>query len=753
MRKLMFCSIGFTASCAVGAYLADGFWSALFFAAALMGLLLALLTGKTRVAVLCVGALVGTAWFGGYDALYLSCPKAYDTQTMDAVVVAADYSYTTDYGIAGDGEITLEGRTYRIRYYLYQDARLEPGDRISGKLRLRYTAAGGADEVTYHQGKGIFLLGYFGDDAQIHPAQRIPAKASIAIFRQDIRELLARIFPADTLAFVQALLLGDSSLLSYKDSADLSVSGIRHIIAVSGLHVSILYGMIYAILGYPRVLTPVLGFSLLALFAALAGFTPSVVRACIMQGLMLLAQVVHKEYDSPTALSFAVLVMLAVNPLTVTSVSFQLSVGCIIGILAFSGRISKWLLARLPSSMGQGVKPQLCRWFAAGVSVSVSAMVLTIPLSALYFGAVSIVSVLTNLLTLWAVTLVFCGVIGACIAGALWLPLGKGIGWCISWLARYVLLVSRTVAAFPLAAVYTQSMYICIWLVLCYVLIGAFFLTGCRRAKWVLGCILLSLCIAVGLSWLEPRLDGYRVTVLDVGQGQCVLLQAGGKNYMVDCGGHSDDQVADLAAQTLLSQGVFSLDGVIVTHYDMDHCGGLPGFLSRIPAQRLYLPDVADPGTIRRQLEERYSERICWIAPMEICTAEEGLVTVFAGRQRTSDNEKSLCVLFQPENCDILITADRSGVGERALLGQTQLPQLEVLVVGHHGAKDSACLELLAATGPEIAIISTDGDNNYGHPSQETLDRLERFGCEILRTDQFGNITIRGCVQWPKKKT
>ncbi len=744
MRRLMLFSIGFAAGCAVGAYLFGGVWLLLLGVLALMGVLLGIWMKKPVVVAVLLGLLVGSAWSVGYEAHFLSGAKEYDNQTVDALVTVTDYANATEYGLRMDGRILLDGKTYQVRFNLYQDIQVKPGDRISGTLRLRYTGVGGAAEDTYHQGKGIFLKGYFQEIKDIASVEQIPVRYQIAVLRQNIKNIMAKVFPSDTLGFAQALLLGDSSLLSYGDSTDLAISGIRHIIAVSGLHVSILYGVMYAILGYRRVLTPVLGFLMLTLFAALAGFTPSVVRACIMQGMMLLAQTVRKEYDPPTALSLAVLVILAVNPLTVTSVSFQLSVGCIIGILGFSGRIRAWLLSRLTGNTGRGVKPRLARWFASSVSVSVSTMIVTTPLSAVYFGTVSIVGILTNLLTLWAVTWVFCGIIVACLLGALYLPLGKGIAWCISWLARYVLMTGRMAASFPLAAVYTQSVYIQIWLVLCYVLIGAFLLWKRQKVKWLLGCILGSLCLAVGLSWLEPRLDDYRLTVLDVGQGQCVLLQNRGECYLVDCGGAGNATTADLAAKTLLSQGIFHLDGVILTHYDTDHAGAVPKLLTRIPADTLYLPDVQDTGTVRSQLEQAYGEKISFIGADEVFSIGDGLITVFSGSGESSDNEKSLCVLFQPENCDILITADRSAVGEQRLLKQTQLPDLEVLVVGHHGAKNSACLELLAATRPEVAIISTDGDNNYGHPAPETLDRLERFGCKILRTDLCGTIIIRG---------
>jgi competence protein ComEC len=111
---------------------------------------------------------------------------------------------------------------------------------------------------------------------------------------------------------------------------------------------------------------------------------------------------------------------------------------------------------------------------------------------------------------------------------------------------------------------------------------------------------------------------------------------------------------------------------------------------------------------------------------------------------KSSGNESSMCVLFQPANCDILITGDRGKAGERALIDEYELPQLEVLVVGHHGAENSAGFELLYTLTPDVAVISVSAENNYGHPAKETLERLRLFGCSIVRTDEMGTVIIKG---------
>jgi len=124
-------------------------------------------------------------------------------------------------------------------------------------------------------------------------------------------------------------------------------------------------------------------------------------------------------------------------------------------------------------------------------------------------------------------------------------------------------------------------------------------------------------------------------------------------------------------------------------------------------------------------------------------TFGETSIKVFGSGYVGSGNENSLCILFERENCAILITGDRSRLGEKLLLRKASLPKLDVLVAGHHGAEDSTSEVLLEATRPEIVMISVGEDNIYSHPAPDLLDRLYQYGCEVYRTDQNGTILFR----------
>lgn len=746
MRTLMWFTIGFAAACFFGMYLVTGAWLILLFGfviAATVPLFFLKNKAARITAVVLLGLSAGLLWQYGFDALYLQTARGYDGETVSTVATVSDYSFETQFGVAVDGKISLDGKSYKVRIYLTDYSELSPGDTIQADFRLRLTTRDSLQGSTYHQGDGIFLLAYTRSDAKIQKAQSVPLKYYPAKLRREITSLLDNTFPADTLAFARALLLGDGNLLDYETDTAFKLSGVRHVIAVSGLHVSILFSLVYLVSGRRRFLTAILGIPVLFLFAAIAGFTPSVMRACIMQGLVVVGVMVNKEYDPPTALAFAVLTMLAVNPMTITSVSFQLSVGCVIGILLFYEKINAYLLKLCKCPKGHVWKARVLRWLCSSVSITLSAMVFTTPLSAVYFGTVSLVGIVTNLLTLWIISAIFYGIMLACVAGAVYLPAGMLIAKFVSWGIRYVQYIARVMASVPFSAVYTCSKYIVVWLVFSYILIGIFLVSKKKMPGLLAVCIVLMLIACIGVSCMVPCMDDYRVTVFDVGQGQAVLVQSDGKHYLVDCGGDAPAIAADTVAAELLSQGINRLDGVILTHYDLDHAGGVPCLLTRVDADAIYLPDMEDNNGICESLQSSFGDRVEIISREKQIESESMCISLFPSADGTKGNESCMCILFQVKECDILITGDRNTSGEKELLHQIQLPELELLVVGHHGSASATGFELLEKVRPKAAVISVGADNYHGHPSTEVLKRLELFGCCVLRTDLDGTIIFK----------
>ena len=743
MRVLMWFTIGFATACALSAYLGIGIWICILLVP-VAAILFVLKKTTTRISsVLLIGVAAGMLWTAGYNYFYLNAARNYDGKKIVSSATVSDYSYQTDYGVAVEGKTTLDGKDFHIKLYYPKGAELKPGDMIQGEIRFRLTTNDSRQGATHHQGDGIFLLAYFDEKATVQKAEGMDWRFFGAYLRRGISQLLADIFPEDTLAFATALLLGDTSLLDYETDTDFKISGIRHVIAISGLHVSILMSVVYVFSGRRRYLSALIGIPVLLVFAAVVGFTPSVVRACIMQGLMLLALFFNKEYDPPTSLAFAALTMLCVNPMQITSASFQLSCGCLVGIFLFYEKIDQYLLKVLKAPKGKGLRANIIRWFSGSVSITLSTMITTTPLSAAYFGTVSIVGVLTNLLTLWVIAFVFCTIALACMMALIWMPVAKLIAWVASVPIRYIMIVAKLLADLPFSAVYTCSIYVVMWLVMCYLLLTVFLLAK-RKCPWVLtGCVALGLILAIGLSWIDLGYQNYRVTVFDVGQGQSILFECDNKRYLVDCGGDSNRTAAERVTHSLLSRGITRLDGIFVTHFDEDHAGGVPLLLTSIDADVLYLPQVADNGTVRKELETG-NNHIYWIDRYGELNFGKMKFTLIPGEHETKENERSMCILFQTENCDILITGDRSAVGEKALLEDIHLPKLELLVVGHHGSKSATSMELLHAASPNTAVISVGKDNFYGHPTEDVLYRLRLFSCSIWRTDMDGTVVFEG---------
>lgn len=745
MRKLMWFTIGFGAACAYCAYTwtVEGLiLAAVCFLAVFAAMLVA---GKSMerlyiAAALSLGIGLGCLWFQGYHSLLLSDLEQLDGKTMQVTLQCTDYSKQTETGVSVEGRLSVGGKLSKAKLYVNAQVEMEPGDVVTGVFRLRVTTNRDKGDVNYLQGKGIFLLGYQKEEAQLVKASKTPIWGMPAVLRQNLVEVLGRFFQDEGEAFAWALLLGDRTNVDYELNTAFQLSGIMHIIAVSGLHVTILFTLINLLCLKRRWLVALIGIPVLLLFAAVAGFTPSVTRACIMQCLMIGAMLFDREYDGPTELAFASLVMLLVNPLVITAVSFQLSVGCMIGIFLFRKRLYDWLCDKL-NCRKDGLLSRLKRWLAGSVSVTLSAISLTTPLSAYYFGVVSLVGVLTNMLVLWVVTVIFYGVILVCIFSGIVPGLTAMLSSGVAFLMKLVLFVARIMASIPFGAVYTRSVYILAWLVITYALLAIFMFNSRKRPGLLIGCIVFSLLLCISATRLEPAMDDCRITVLDVGQGQCILLQSDGQTYVVDCGGSYDTDAANAAAETLLGQGVHHIDGLILTHYDRDHAGGAASLLSRVSAEVVFGPVY--PIDAKAEDELSFGDTVLTEIQEETAISFGNTkITMFPSEITDSDNEGSLAVLFQNGNCDILMTGDRSSFGERILMKQTTLPDLDILVAGHHGSGNATCEELLVATMPEIVVISV-GANSYGHPDDDTLNRIEKFGCSIYRTDEHGTIVFR----------
>ena len=626
---------------------------------------------------------------------------------------------------------------------------LQPGQKLRGSAYWQNAMHIRDDAITTFSSRGVYVLLYDRSDVTAEQGSAgsllwLPQRAARAV-----QEQVRKIWRDDTTAgFVSAMLTGDRTGLTIEDETAMSEAGLSHLFAVSGLHCTFLVTLLGLLIPpVRRRLFAVCAMVVLAFYMLMAGMSPSIVRSCIMLLLVLTAPIFRRDSDGPTSLGAALLLILLVNPHAIASVSLQLSFAATMGILLCGERLYERMSKREISNVWLR---RLRSFLAASIASSLGALVFTIPLTAWYFNIFTLFSPLSNLLVVpaagWAFMASFCTV----LLGFVWLPGAQFAGWLVWALVHYALWVAQAVMAVPGHALYFSNRYLKYWLGYVYLLFGVCCLSRGRR-KYVIAGVLaaLTLVLTVWLGGAEYRYGSLGVLTLDVGQGESVLLYSNGAAVLVDCG--SSNTYVDaggVAADQIATMGFDRLDAIVVTHYHADHTNGLYELMARVPADRLYLPRIEDEYGVRDRLEalaERYGMDVVYVEREGSYPMGQASLRLYPPLGEGDLNEQGLTVLCSEGDYDVLITGDMAGSTEKKLTERYSLPDIELLVVGHHGSKYSSTREFLDAVRPETAVISV-GDNSYGHPTDEALLRLMAAGCEIYRTDLQGNIllTVKG---------
>ena len=713
-------------------------------------------TERLRAVLILAGVGAGLLWCAAFDRAVYAPAAALDGQTVRLEGTVLDWPRETDYG---DISVTVEvdcGGLFPVSAVMYAHesyAGLQPGDRISTVAGCELARFRHGEEVTYYTAKGVFLIVEAYGDMTIERPDPVPLRCRPAMLTRALQQGIDRAFADPVNAgLARALVAGDKDGLTDQLDQDLRRTGLSHVVVVSGMHLSILIWTVVSLLGPNRRRSAAVGCALVLLVMAMAGNTPSVVRAGILQLFLLIGPLLGRRRDSLTTLTFALMVLLLANPYAAASISLQLSFGAVLGQYLLGMPIQRWALAHLRLPEGTSLPRRAWRgtgrFLAATLASTLSAQVFTVPLCAWYFGTISLVSPLANLLVLWAVTHAFIGGLAAGILGNLVPALGQLLALPVSLLLDWIRLAVTALAKVPFACLTTGSVYYVAWLVFLYVLIVLVLLwRGPRRALTpACGCV-CALCAAMLCTAFTFRSGSLTAAALEVGQGASTVLRLGDQVVLVDCGGDSYTNPGDIAADYLSDQGVGRLDLLVLTHYHDDHANGIPRLLERMEVEVLAVPDVEEDSPLRAQIltqAQAAGTRVWFIREDCRITMGDGLsVRLFAPFGMGETNEEGLTVLASAGDFDLLLTGDMAGEVEQLLLSQTDLPDLELLFVGHHGSKYSTTEELLSALCPEEAVISVGEHNLYGHPAPETLTRLEAAGVRVWRTDLNGTVTLR----------
>lgn len=782
MRKLAWFSAGFAAACLWACYFEMGA-AALLVPAALAALALAgWLSARPRAGehpillrrpkdsgplsrsaryqlsrralALCLGGLTAFGWAGAYFALFRA--PAEEWVGEDVPISGEVSSYPVPTSIGGYSvTLRLDGGFFApdaLAYGPEEWGTLKPGDRISCAARVKSSTRAYGDETTYYTAKGVYLLAYCRGEAEVKAADQVPLRHWPALCAHRLKAGIYAAFDETAAPIAAAVTLGDKTGLDEQLYSAFNRAGMMHAAVVSGFHISFLVQMALVLFGQRRK-TALAMVPLLVFYALMAGGTPSAFRAVIMQSTLLFAPIARRESDPPCALGAALLVLLIQNPFAAASVGLQLSFASVAGILLVTEPLFRWMYRPLKKKRPpKGQTLQLLLWRAgraalASVSTSLGAMLFTVPLIALYFGQILILSPLSNVLALWALSLLMmCALVLGTLA--VFLPgLAGVLGAAAGLLGHYARWVTLLLGKFPFASLSADNTYCLIWLAGVYLALLAAVLGKNRPRRplisvWALA---LLLCAAIGLGRLEVEGADLTVTALDVGQGSSTALLSGGRAALVDCGGSGSRGAGDIAADYFAAMGRTRLDALVLTHLDDDHFNGVEQLFYRMEVDQVAVPaGDADPENLARLLALAKAEgaEVLLVEQTERISLGKSELTLFPPLGGGTSNESGLFALCSCGDFDALITGDADAFVEKMLVKYCPIPDVEVLVAGHHGSKHSSCEEFLAVAAPEIVLVSAGANNSYGHPAQEALDRFAALGSQVRRTDLEGSVTV-----------
>lgn len=536
---------------------------------------------------------------------------------------------------------------------------------------------------------------------------------------------------------VSAMLLGDKSDLSEETKKLYQENGIAHILAISGLHISLIgAGLFYLLRRYvmPMHMAVITTVIFLMLYGTLTGFSVSTKRAVIMMMCMLGARFVGKRYDLLSALALSAIIQLMLYPLVLYQTGFLLSYGTVLGIALFVQRL-------------QNI--ELKKWFFSDVWLgSLGIQMVTLPIILSSYYEIPLYSVAANIILLPLLGGILLASIAGISLGCWKLLLGQFCFGFVHYCLAFFDFVCHIFSRFPFHHIILGAPES--WqIVLYYAALVAWCLLQERfpskRNLAILFFSLVVICLPV------HRISGLEITNLDVGQGDCTCIRTEQGTMLIDGGSSDVSEVGKYRIVPYLkSQGISRLEYIFLTHSDVDHTNGIVEILKDtdymgLEIGKLVLPDI-------EKQDESYQElkKLCERAGIDTIFMKKGdRITLgeleisclhpYFAYDWQSENDYSLTLKLQYREFSGLLTGDLEDRGEKELEGLTHVDYLKV---GHHGSKGSSGEEFLEKVSPDIAVLSAGRKNRYGHPSSEVVERLEAVGAKTYCTIEGGAIMV-----------
>ena len=534
-------------------------------------------------------------------------------------------------------------------------------------------------------------------------------------------------------AVVMGLLFGETSGIDEDIIETFRRGGTAHVLAVSGLHLGLLYSFLCRFKRKKRSIPADIAIVLaLSAYTALAGFTASVVRACLMIFIHIAGNHLNRRYDLISSTCVSMIIILAVNPMQIYSAGFQMS---------FLAVITLGIMIPLIQKKIKGI---LLPMIAVQTGM--------VPYTMYVFNYVSLTSVISNIPVYFiAAAMIPAGIL---VIAFCWLPViakpaamitglfVKLLLWCndFTYMGGVFTFDVASPSVIFLAVYYIFIFYMCSEA-------GQIALIR-RNYKKIAAVFAAAVICGAGCSvYLSDGFEKTDMVFVDVGQGDCLHIKAGGKNLLIDGGGSFNYNVGKSTLKPyLLKNGVTKIDMAIATHLHTDHYQGLKELSQtyRIKKLGVYEANSVNENHLKKEFK---TDEILYLAAGDVINMGRNVSVEVLSPDRGNpldekdENKNSLVLRVNVKGSSVLMTGDIDEKGEKTLIADTDI-KADILKIAHHGSRYSSCEKFIAVAAPKIAVIQV-GKNTYGHPSEEVIKRLEEHKITVLRNDEQGAVGIR----------